>query len=76
MPKKIMVKTKYDLKEVRPNEGLSASQLASYSELSERTILDIENRKRPGSAVTWGKIIIGLNKNPRKSRTWKLGDFK
>lgn len=71
-----MASAEYNLKEVRQNEGMSAAQLASYSELSEKTIRDIENEKRPGSKVTWGRIIIGLNKNPRKSRDWQLGDFK
>lgn len=71
-----MVTTKYNLKEVRTSEGLSAAQLAGYSQLSEKTIREIENGKRPGSDVTWGRIILGLNKNPGKSRTWKLSDFK
>ena len=64
------------LKEVRENEGMSAPELAGYSRLSERTIRDIESEKRPGSGVTWGKIIRGLNKNPEKSKAWKRSDFE
>lgn len=54
---------------------MSAAKLAAFSGVSEKAIRDIENGKRPGSAVTWGKIIIGLNKNPEKSRVWQLSDF-
>ena len=71
-----MVNTKYNLKEVRPNEGLSAAKLSSLSGVNEKTIREIENGKIPWSKVTWGKIIIGLNKNPEKTRTWKVSDFK
>jgi transcriptional regulator with XRE-family HTH domain len=71
-----MASASYKLKEVRESEGMTAPQLAIYSGLSERTIRDIENEKRPGSKVTWGRIIKGLNKNPEKSKTWKRSDFK
>ena len=72
-----MLNKKYSLKEVREEiEVLSAAQLAGYSQLSEKTIRDVENGKTPGSNRTWGKIIRGLNKNPGKSKTWKLSDFK
>jgi len=71
-----MANAGHKLKEVRQSEGMSAPQLATYSGLSEKTIRDIENEKRPGSKVTWGRIIIGLNKNPEKSKTWKRSDFK
>jgi len=70
-----MVITKRNLKEARQSEGLSAAKLASLSGLSEKAVRDIENGKRPGSALTWGKIIMGLNKNSETSRTWKLSDF-
>jgi len=53
-----MANAGHKLKEVRQSEGMSAPQLATYSGLSEKTIRDIENEKRPGSKVTWGRVIL------------------
>ncbi len=66
---------KSKLKEVRESEGLSVPKLSSFSDVSIRTISDIENEKRPGTEVIRNKIIKGLNKNPEKTKTWRYEDI-
>jgi len=56
------------LQEIRICEGLSVVELARLAELSDRTIRDIEKGRRPGKDLTAHKILIGLNRNPKRVR--------
>jgi len=65
MPKRIKKKNK--LKEIRIHEGLSISELSRLSNVSPPTIRKIESSES-STEVTKNKIIIGLNKNPDKTK--------
>lgn len=58
------------LREVRVNEGLTLAELRRLSEITEKTIRDIEKDGKVGKEVTKRKILNGLNKNPNKSKVW------
>jgi transcriptional regulator with XRE-family HTH domain len=57
------------LHSIRVHEGLTISQLARLSGLSERTVRDLEHGRRPGKEVTLHRIINALNGNPRRIRS-------
>ena len=70
-----MAQSECKLKDIRESEGLSVPKLSSFSDVSVRTISDIEKGKRVGSKVVRNKIVKGLNKNPEKSKSWKYKDI-
>jgi len=63
------------LKEIRTKEGLTVAGLARFSKVNEKTIRDIENGRRVSTEVTKRKIVIGLNNNPGKTRTWEYDEI-
>lgn len=51
------------VKDVRETEGLSQSQLANFSGVSEKTISRLESAKRSFTEVTKHKVVNGFNRN-------------
>ena len=70
-----MPQSQIKLGEIRIAEGLTVAGLSRLAEVNEKTIRDIEKGKRPGSAVIRSRILRGLNKNTRKSKTWEYGEI-
>lgn len=68
-------KNQTKLRDVRVREGLTATALSKFSEMTERTIRDIEKGRRAGTEVTRRKILNGLNKNPDKSKVWRYEEI-
>lgn len=72
MPKRRKKKNK--LKGIRIHEGLSISELSRLSNISPPTIRKIESGES-STEVTKNKIIIGLNKNPNKTKQYTFKEI-
>ncbi len=64
-----------NLRDARVKDGLTVTELSGLSKVNEKTIRDIEKGRRPGKEETKRKIVIGLNNNPDKSRTWEYEEI-
>lgn len=60
------------LKEVREHEGITISELSRLSDVSEKTIRDIEAKRANSTRVTKNKIVNGVNRNSRKTTTYTI----
>ncbi len=65
---------KHNLTEIREGEGLSKADLARLSDISVKTIYAFEHHIRDTKRETKYKIVNGLNRNPRKTRTYTFKD--
>ncbi len=57
-----------NLKKYREEVGLSQAELSRLSDLSEKTIRDIENNRKSGAPTTLHRIVYGLNKSNHKTK--------
>ncbi len=59
-----------NLNEIMSKEGLANSELARFSNLSDRTISKVKRQKANPSQLTKNKITRGLNENPKKLKNY------
>lgn len=60
-----------NLKKIRQEEGITPTQLARVSKISDKTIRNIENRRIEGKIETKSSIIKGLNSIVTNSYQYK-----
>ena len=63
------------LKEIREKELLSISQLAKLSDVDAKTVSRIEKGLSIGNKITRGKIVKGLNSNPKKTKEYSYKEI-
>lgn len=61
-----------NLKKYREESGLSQAELSRLSNVSEKTIRDIENNKKTGAPKTLHRIVYGLNKSNHKTKDYSF----
>lgn len=60
---------KNNLKKIREHEGISISELSRLAEVSPPTIRKIETGGE-ATIVTKNKIVNGLNRSPKKTKSY------
>lgn len=63
--------TSNKLRTIRVDEGLDKAELARLSDVSERTIREIENGNQ-SREETLRRIVNGLNRNPKRKKEYEF----
>jgi DNA-binding XRE family transcriptional regulator len=60
------------VRELREDEGISMAELARLSGVSEKTLRDVEKKRRTPAPFTKGKIAKGFNKIADKKQLYTV----
>lgn len=67
----VAVMMRNNLREIRRHEGLSIAKLSRLSDISERTIRELEGQRVNSRYTTKQSLINGINKNPNRTKEYE-----